>query len=189
MSSRGCRIILWRHGQTAWNLERRFQGTTDVALTETGLAQARRAARLLPNCRLVEPGDPAAFEQALLETLADPGTLGAMPCIGDASISASAGSSRRRVSRVESDSMIVCGVPLVMPSIREAVFVVSPITAYSVRRGEPTLPESTIPELMPIPIRIGSSTPAARRASALQMTVSRPNHGLTITTSSAPMIP
>ena len=29
------------------------------------------------NCRLVEPGDPDAFEQALLETLADPGTLGA----------------------------------------------------------------------------------------------------------------
>jgi glycosyltransferase involved in cell wall biosynthesis len=28
------------------------------------------------NCRLVEPGDPAAFERALLETLADPGTLG-----------------------------------------------------------------------------------------------------------------
>jgi glycosyltransferase involved in cell wall biosynthesis len=29
------------------------------------------------NCRLVEPANPAAFEQALLETLADPGTLGA----------------------------------------------------------------------------------------------------------------
>jgi glycosyltransferase involved in cell wall biosynthesis len=29
------------------------------------------------NCRLVEPGDPDAFEQALLETLADPGRLGA----------------------------------------------------------------------------------------------------------------
>jgi glycosyltransferase involved in cell wall biosynthesis len=29
------------------------------------------------NCRLIEPGDPDAFEQALLETLADPGTLGA----------------------------------------------------------------------------------------------------------------
>jgi glycosyltransferase involved in cell wall biosynthesis len=29
------------------------------------------------NCRLVEPGDPTAFERALLETLADPGTLGA----------------------------------------------------------------------------------------------------------------
>ncbi|WP_077798826.1 histidine phosphatase family protein [Streptomyces sp. JHA26] len=44
---RGRRIILWRHGQTAWNVERRFQGSTDVELTETGVAQARRAARLL----------------------------------------------------------------------------------------------------------------------------------------------
>ena len=45
--SRGRRIILLRHGQTAWNVERRFQGSTDVALTETGIGQARRAARLL----------------------------------------------------------------------------------------------------------------------------------------------
>jgi glycosyltransferase involved in cell wall biosynthesis len=28
------------------------------------------------NCRLVEPGDPVMFERALLETLADPGSLG-----------------------------------------------------------------------------------------------------------------
>ncbi|MFE9394751.1 histidine phosphatase family protein [Streptomyces flavidovirens] len=45
--SRGRRIVLWRHGQTSWNLERRFQGSTDIELTETGVAQARRAARLL----------------------------------------------------------------------------------------------------------------------------------------------
>ncbi|MEU5538822.1 histidine phosphatase family protein [Streptomyces sp. NPDC020362] len=44
---RGRRIILWRHGQTSWNVERRFQGTTDVELTDTGIGQARRAARLL----------------------------------------------------------------------------------------------------------------------------------------------
>ena len=44
---RGRRVILWRHGQTSWNVERRFQGSTDVPLTEAGLAQARRAARLL----------------------------------------------------------------------------------------------------------------------------------------------
>ncbi|MEU3743888.1 MULTISPECIES: histidine phosphatase family protein [Streptomyces] len=43
----GRRIVLWRHGQTSWNLERRFQGSTDIELTETGVAQARRAARLL----------------------------------------------------------------------------------------------------------------------------------------------
>ncbi|MFC8076752.1 histidine phosphatase family protein [Streptomyces sp. NPDC057307] len=48
---RGRRIILWRHGQTAWNLERRFQGTTDIELTRDGVAQARRAARLLASLR------------------------------------------------------------------------------------------------------------------------------------------
>ncbi|MGW2212267.1 histidine phosphatase family protein [Streptomyces sp. NPDC001781] len=47
----GRRIILWRHGQTAWNVERRFQGTTDVELTGTGIAQARRAARQLASLR------------------------------------------------------------------------------------------------------------------------------------------
>ncbi|WP_330177847.1 histidine phosphatase family protein [Streptomyces sp. NBC_01498] len=48
---RGRRIVLWRHGQTAWNLERRFQGTTDIELTGAGLAQARRSARLLASLR------------------------------------------------------------------------------------------------------------------------------------------
>ncbi|ALC32127.1 histidine phosphatase family protein [Streptomyces bacillaris] len=48
---RGRRIVLWRHGQTAWNLERRFQGTTDIELTEEGVAQARRAARLLASLK------------------------------------------------------------------------------------------------------------------------------------------
>jgi broad specificity phosphatase PhoE len=41
------RIVLWRHGRTAWNLENRFQGKTDIPLDEVGLAQAERAARLL----------------------------------------------------------------------------------------------------------------------------------------------
>ncbi|WP_037906765.1 histidine phosphatase family protein [Actinacidiphila yeochonensis] len=46
-ADRGRRIVLWRHGQTSWNLEQRFQGDTDIPLTEVGVAQARRAARML----------------------------------------------------------------------------------------------------------------------------------------------
>jgi glucosyl-3-phosphoglycerate phosphatase len=41
------RLVLWRHGQTAWNAERRFQGHSDISLDETGHEQARDAARYL----------------------------------------------------------------------------------------------------------------------------------------------
>ena len=40
-------IVLIRHGESTWNLENRFTGWTDVPLTDTGVAQARQAGRLL----------------------------------------------------------------------------------------------------------------------------------------------
>ena len=41
------KLVLIRHGESTWNLENRFTGWTDVALTPTGVEQARQAGRLL----------------------------------------------------------------------------------------------------------------------------------------------
>lgn len=41
------KLVLIRHGESTWNLENRFTGWTDVALTELGVSQARQAGRLL----------------------------------------------------------------------------------------------------------------------------------------------
>ena len=41
------RLVLVRHGQSAWNLENLFTGWTDVDLTELGRDEARAAGRLL----------------------------------------------------------------------------------------------------------------------------------------------
>jgi glucosyl-3-phosphoglycerate phosphatase len=51
VSIREGKLVLWRHGETAWNAERRFQGQTDIELNETGRQQAERAARLLAGLR------------------------------------------------------------------------------------------------------------------------------------------
>lgn len=40
-------LVLLRHGQSQWNLENRFTGWWDVDLTDTGVAEARAAGKLL----------------------------------------------------------------------------------------------------------------------------------------------
>ncbi|MEM9379533.1 MAG: 2,3-bisphosphoglycerate-dependent phosphoglycerate mutase [Planctomycetota bacterium] len=40
-------LVLLRHGESEWNAENRMTGWADVGLTETGVAEARRAGRLL----------------------------------------------------------------------------------------------------------------------------------------------
>jgi probable phosphoglycerate mutase len=45
------RLIIWRHGETAWNVEHRVQGQTDVELSDAGRAQAAVAAEFLADLR------------------------------------------------------------------------------------------------------------------------------------------
>jgi probable phosphoglycerate mutase len=47
VTKRSTRVVLWRHGQTAWNAEGRIQGQYDAKLDDTGRGQARVAAREL----------------------------------------------------------------------------------------------------------------------------------------------
>jgi probable phosphoglycerate mutase len=44
-------LVTWRHGQTTYNVERRFQGQSDVPLNEVGLRQAAEAAPYLAALR------------------------------------------------------------------------------------------------------------------------------------------
>ena len=46
------RLLLARHGQSVWNAERRFQGSTDVPLSPLGMEQARALGRALRGYRL-----------------------------------------------------------------------------------------------------------------------------------------
>ena len=53
-------LYLLRHGETAWNLERRMQGTRDSDLTARGRAQAAAMGRALASELAREPG-PTVF--------------------------------------------------------------------------------------------------------------------------------
>ena len=41
------KLVLLRHGESTWNKENRFTGWTDVPLTDKGVEEAKRAARVL----------------------------------------------------------------------------------------------------------------------------------------------
>lgn len=64
-------MVLWRHGRTSWNEQRRFQGHSDVPLDEVGRNQAKLAARMLAQ---LEPS--AIISSDLQRALYTAGVLG-----------------------------------------------------------------------------------------------------------------
>ena len=46
-SSSPLQVVLWRHGQTDWNVENRFQGHSDIPLNKVGEYQVIQAAEVL----------------------------------------------------------------------------------------------------------------------------------------------
>ncbi len=49
MTSSILRFFVFRHGETDWNREKRFQGHTDIPLNSSGLAQAAELSEFLKN--------------------------------------------------------------------------------------------------------------------------------------------
>ena len=56
------KLVLLRHGESTWNSENRFTGWTDVDLSETGVAEARKGGRQLKT-------DGYAFDMAYTSVL------------------------------------------------------------------------------------------------------------------------
>lgn len=62
------KLLLLRHGQTAWNLEGRVQGQLDIPLDETGLLQAEKVAPVIAGLR---PGRIVSSDLARARTTAE----------------------------------------------------------------------------------------------------------------------
>ena len=62
-------LILVRHGQSLWNLERRFTGWTDIGLTEQGKSEAKYAGELINKINIEFDTYFTSFQKRAINTL------------------------------------------------------------------------------------------------------------------------
>jgi len=83
-------LVLVRHGESEWNLSKRFAGWSDIGLTETGIRHAREAGRLMTVQGL---GFDIGFSSALtrarhtLDLMLDAMGQTSIPVVADARLS------------------------------------------------------------------------------------------------------
>jgi 2,3-bisphosphoglycerate-dependent phosphoglycerate mutase len=80
-------LVLVRHGESEWNLSKRFAGWTDIGLTETGIQHAREAGRLVRSQGLgFDIGFTSALQRArqTLDLMLDAMGQTGIPVIADA---------------------------------------------------------------------------------------------------------
>ena len=62
-------LILVRHGQSIWNLKKRFTGWVDIELSEQGKSEAIKAGKLIKKLNLKFGGLFCSYQKRALETL------------------------------------------------------------------------------------------------------------------------
>ena len=62
-------LILLRHGQSLWNLERRFTGWADIDLTEQGKSEAKYAGQLINEISFEIDEYFTSFQKRAINTL------------------------------------------------------------------------------------------------------------------------
>ena len=62
-------LILVRHGQSIWNLKKRFTGWVDIELSEQGKSEAIKAGKLIKKLNLEFGGLFCSYQKRAIETL------------------------------------------------------------------------------------------------------------------------
>lgn len=96
------RVVVWRHGRTAWNRDQRFQGTTDVPLDEVGVLQVELAAGYLERLRptaVIASDSQRTRETAAILSARTRECVTLDPRLREANIGAWEGLTRTEVSR------------------------------------------------------------------------------------------
>lgn len=160
------RLVLVRHGRTAWNLARRAQGHTDIELDEVGHAQAQRMAPVLAGLRpdRLWTSDLARAAQ----TAAYLAQATGVPAVSDARLREYAMGERSGLTRVEFEARFPREYAAWLAEDETALVPGAESTADVLARMVPAL-RGFLAELQPTQVGIVVTHGACLRAAMLEL--------------------